>query len=133
MKRRLGLMTMNTLKLNGEHSHYLNTSESAGVKRGKFQPYDPKQPAVLRTKIWIEGWHGVMYGGGIGLLLGLYVLFFPLWMTVSPAWYTYTQWYVIMAITILSCMTILGLGAAVLGSNIINRERKPQQPAIPGG
>jgi hypothetical protein len=30
-------------------------------------------------------------------------------------------------------MTILGLGAAVLGSNIINRERKPQQPAIPGG
>lgn len=133
MKRRLGLMTMNTLKLNGEHSSSLNTSESAGVKRGKFQPYGPKQPALLRTKKWIEGWHGMMYGAGIGLLLGLYVLFFPLWMTVSPAWYTYTQWYVIMAITILSSMTILGLGAAVLGSNIINRDHKPQQPATPGG
>jgi hypothetical protein len=75
-----------------------------------------------KTHLRNEAQHGLWYGAGIGLLMGVYILFFPLWITVSPAWYTHAPWYAILAITTLSCMLIAGCGAAVLGAHVSNRK-----------
>lgn len=72
------------------------------------------------THLVNEAMHGIGYGACFGVLLGVYVLFCPLWVTVSPAWYTNAPWYVIVSITTLSSILLLGCGAAVLGSHVLN-------------
>jgi hypothetical protein len=69
-----------------------------------------------------EGERGLTYGMGLGLLAGLYVVFFPHWITLSPSWYTDASWYVVLAICILAGSIFFGLGAAILGANIYNTD-----------
>lgn len=85
-------------------------------------PPPASENIAATTHLRNEAQYGLWYGAGIGLIIGLYILFFPLWITVSPAWYTHAPWYAILAITTLSCMLIAGCGAAVLGAHVSNRK-----------
>jgi hypothetical protein len=81
------------------------------------------------THLLNEAMHGLGYGSCIGLGLGVYILFCPLWITLSPAWYTKAPWYTILLITTLACMLLMGCGAAALGANVLdNNNNKPTRP-----
>lgn len=109
--------------VHGKNNMRANAVDSSGAKPLLAdQPQDAQQ-LLANTKLMNEAWHGVWYGAGVGLLLGAYILYFPLWITVSPAWYTGAHWYVIMAITILTSTLVLGVGAAVLGAHVLQRRR----------
>ncbi len=48
----------------------------------------PEANAIEATNTLHEGLKGILMGAGIGLLGGLYVLYFPKWFTDSPTWFT---------------------------------------------
>ncbi len=100
-----------------------NAVDSSGAKPLMANQPQGAQQLMANTKLMKEAWHGVWYGAGVGLLLGVYILYFPLWITVSPPWYTGAHWYVIMAITILTSTLVLGVGAAILGAHVLHRRR----------
>lgn len=99
------------------------TRRSLEAMSSLFQPLTPTQ-GTGKTHLRIEAQHGLWYGAIIGVLIGLYVLFFPRWITVSPVWYTHASWYEILAITTFSSMLVAGCGAAVLGAHILKRRSR---------
>ena len=114
----------NTWILNGRIAHHSkSTSHSHTFERGAipFKTLYAPDGSTARTHLRHEAQHGLWYGAGIGFLIGVYILFSPRWITVSPAWYTHAHWYVILAITTLSCMLVSGCGAAVLGAHVQKR------------
>ena len=78
-----------------------------GTNLGKLQP----ATATEATNTINEGLKGVLMGAGLGLLGGLYALYFPAWVTESPLWFTNASDWVILSVT-----TLIGaLAAAVEG------------------
>ena len=100
-----------------------------GIELGKLQA----ATALEKSNIIHEGERGVLIGAGIGLLAGLYVLKFPPWLTNSPLWYTNTQWYIVLAITIFAGTFSVAFGAALLGVNIFNSDLKRYKSRIDKG
>lgn len=119
MKRRPGLITMDATPPNIEPSLYLNAADSSGGAQHTLRSAGDTAPVIATSQVWVEAWHGAFYGGGLGLLLGGYVLFFPQWVTVSPTWYMQAHWYTVIAITMLAGMGLMGLGGAILGAHVI--------------
>jgi hypothetical protein len=117
------LIALETLTRYRRKNVYTNpTDNHSSAELIELQP-SHGYTAVAQTHVLKEAWHGMWYGAGIGLLIGAYILFFPLWITVSPAWYTSAHWYVILTITTITSMLLLGLSAAVLGSHVLSRRR----------
>lgn len=80
-----------------------------------------------------EGEKGIFYGMGFGLLAGLYVLFFPKWVTVSPTWYSNAPWYVVLSITTAIGALFVAAGAAILGVQLFNTDLAQYQKRIAQG
>jgi len=100
-----------------------------GTDLGELQPAN----AVDATNTLNEGMKGILMGAGLGLLGGLYVLYFPLWFTDSPPWFTSASWYVILGVTMLMGAAAAAFGAALLGFNILNTDLKRYQNRIDDG
>ncbi|MES2637086.1 MAG: hypothetical protein V4605_07140, partial [Pseudomonadota bacterium] len=97
---------------------------------GKLQPAS----AIEATNTFNEGLKGILMGAGIGLLGGLYVLYFPPWFTDSPVWFTTdTHPIVILAITALMGAAAAALGAAMLGVNLLNTDLNKFKKRIDDG
>lgn len=80
-----------------------------------------------------EGEKGIFYGMGLGLLAGLYVLLFPKWVTVSPAWYSDAPWYVVLSITVTIGALFVAIGAAILGVQLFNTDLAQYKKRISQG
>lgn len=80
-----------------------------------------------------EGEKGILYGMGFGLIAGLYVLFFPSWVKISPTWYTQSPWYIVLIVTIFSAAVMTAIGAALLGTNILNSDMNKYKDRIAKG
>ncbi|MES2579303.1 MAG: hypothetical protein V4552_02055 [Pseudomonadota bacterium] len=89
-----------------------------GVKLGNLRPAS----AIEATNAVHEGFRGVLLGAGIGLLGGLYVLYFPLWLTDSPPWFTNASPLTILVSTGLMGAAAAAFGAALLGVNLFNTD-----------
>jgi hypothetical protein len=89
--------------------------------------------AVEGSNLLHEGEKGLLYGMGFGLLAGLYVLFFPSWLTTSPTWYSQSPWYVVLMVTISLGAIFTAIGAAFLGVNIFNTDLKQYKNRIGKG
>lgn len=125
MKRKPALILFDSEPTRGRQRIYSKvTASTLASLRTLLHPLQHENPPSP-TKQWAEGGHGILYGAAIGLVIGAYVLFFPLWITGSPAWYTHAPWFVIMAVTTFSSMLLLGLGAAMLGAHVLKRSKKP--------
>jgi hypothetical protein len=85
------------------------------------------------TNMLHEGEKGIAYGMVFGLISGLYVITFPLWITVSPAWYSDAPWFVILGTLILIGGLMMAIGAALLGMNIFNSDLKQYKSKIEKG
>jgi len=82
----------------------------------------PEANAIEATNTLNEGLKGVLMGAGIGLLGGLYVLYFPKWFTDSPTWFTNASPFAILIITVLMGAVAAAFGAALLGVNVLNSD-----------
>ena len=82
----------------------------------------PEANAMEATNTLNEGLKGVLMGAGIGLLGGLYVLYFPKWFTDSPTWFTNASPLAILIITALMGAAAAAFGAALLGVNVLNSD-----------
>jgi len=82
----------------------------------------PEANAMEATNTLNEGLKGVLMGAGIGLLGGLYVLYFPKWFTDSPTWFTNASPFAILVITALMGAVAAAFGAALLGVNVLNSD-----------
>lgn len=80
--------------------------------------------AIEATNTLHEGLKGILMGAGLGLLGGLYVLYFPKWFTDSPTWFTNASPLAILAITALMGAVAAAFGAALLGVNLLNTDLK---------
>ncbi len=89
-----------------------------GVDLGKLQ----HASVIDATNAVHEGFRGILLGAGIGLLGGLYVLYFPQWLTDSPAWFTNASPLTILASTSLMGAAAASFGAALLGVNLFNTD-----------
>jgi hypothetical protein len=85
------------------------------------------------TNMIHEGEKGLVYGVAFGIVSGIYVLTFPLWVTVSPAWYNDAPWFVIMGILILFGSLAMAFGATLLGVNIFNTDLNQYKQKIEEG
>lgn len=85
------------------------------------------------TNMLHEGGKGILYGMAFGLLSGIYVLTFPLWLTISPAWYSNAPWYVVIGILIFVGGVLMALAAALLGVNIVNTDLNKYKSKIDQG
>jgi hypothetical protein len=92
-----------------------------------------KANAVEGSNLLHEGEKGLLYGMGLGLLAGLYVLFAPSWLTSSPTWYSQSPWYVVLLITVSLGAIVTAIGAAFLGVNIFNTDLKKYKSRIGKG
>ncbi|MES2501619.1 MAG: hypothetical protein V4545_03350 [Pseudomonadota bacterium] len=100
-----------------------------GTDLGLLQP----ATAAEATNTINEGLKGVLMGAGLGLLGGLYVLYFPAWVTESPLWFTNTSDWVILSVTTLIGAAAAAFGAAMLGINILNTDLAKYQTRIDDG
>ncbi len=100
-----------------------------GTNLGKLQP----ATAIEATNTINEGLKGVLMGAGLGLLGGLYVLYFPAWVTESPLWFTNASDWVILSVTTLIGALTAAFGAAILGFNILNTDLAKYQSRIDDG
>lgn len=89
--------------------------------------------ALEATNTIHEGLKGILMGAGLGLLGGLYVLYFPAWFTDSPLWFTSASWLTILVITTLMGAVAAAFGAALLGFNILNTDLDRYQKKIDEG
>ncbi len=85
------------------------------------------------TNMVHEGGKGVLYGMLFGLVSGIYVLMFPLWVTLSPAWYTNAPWYVILGTLILIGGVSMAFAATLLGVNVFNSNHQKYKQQIEAG
>ncbi|MES2547510.1 MAG: hypothetical protein V4575_07355 [Pseudomonadota bacterium] len=90
-------------------------------------------PAIEATNTINEGLKGIFMGAAIGLLGGLYVLYFPPWFTESPLWFTNTSDWIILSVTTLAGAAAAAFGAALLGFNILNTNLAKYQSRIDSG
>lgn len=100
-----------------------------GTDLGLLQP----APATEATNTLHEGSKGILMGAALGLLGGLYVLYFPAWVTESPNWFTNASAWVILSVTTLVGAAAAAFGAAILGMNILNSDLKNYQERINAG
>ena len=89
--------------------------------------------ALEATNTFHEGLKGILMGAGIGLLGGLYVLYFPKWFTDSPTWFTNASPVAILIITALMGAAAAAFGASLLGINILNTDLKQFKKRIDDG
>ena len=89
--------------------------------------------AIEATNTIHEGLKGILMGAGIGLLGGLYVLYFPKWFTDSPTWFTNASPIAILLITALMGAVAAAFGAAILGFNILNTDLRQFKKRIEDG
>ena len=108
------------------HIHFL---AAPGADLGDLQ----HATAIEKTNVIHEGFRGILFGAGLGLLGGLYVLFVPPWLTSSPLWFTHSPWYVILAVTTIFGAVVTAIGAAVLGVNLFNTNLERHKKAIRQG
>jgi hypothetical protein len=99
------------------------------INLGKLQA----ATALEKSNMVHEGERGMLIGAGLGLLAGLYVLSFPPWITKSPLWYTNSDWYVVLLVTILAGAFSVAFGAALLGVNLFNSDLKRYKNRIDKG
>jgi len=99
------------------------------INLGKLQA----ATALEKSNMVHEGERGVLIGAGFGLLVGLYVLNFPPWITKSPLWYTDTDWYIVLLVTVLAGAFSVAFGAALLGVNVFNSDLKRYKNRIDKG
>lgn len=118
------LIVLDTLTLYRSKKAYSYAADNSGSAAFFELSQSDGHTIKVTTNLLIEAWHGGWYGAGIGLLIGAYILFFPLWITVSPAWYTSAPWYVILAITTITSMLLFSSSAAVLGAHVLNSDLK---------
>lgn len=85
------------------------------------------------TNMIHEGGKGIIYGMLFGLVSGIYVLTFPLWVTVSPAWYNDAPWFIVLGILIFFGGISMAFAAMLLGVNIFNSDLKKFKPKIEKG
>ena len=100
-----------------------------GTDLGPLQPAS----AMEATNTINEGLKGVLMGAGLGLLAGLYVLYFPTWFTQSPVWFTNASNWVILSVTTFVGAAAAAFGAAMLGINILNTNLEKFQQRIDSG
>lgn len=93
----------------------------------------PEANAIEATNTLHEGLKGVLMGAGIGLLGGLYVLYFPKWFTDSPTWFTNASPLAILVITSLMGAAAAAFGAALLGVNVLNSDLRQFKKRIDDG
>jgi len=113
-------------RVNEKDIHFL---AKLGTDMGKLKTAS----ALEKTNIIHEGQRGVLIGAGVGLLVGLFVLIFPSWITYSPLWYTNSHWYVVLAVTMLAGAISVAVGAALLGVNVFNADLKHYKNRIDKG
>ncbi|PPC85852.1 MAG: hypothetical protein CTY37_07300 [Methylotenera sp.] len=89
-----------------------------GTNLGLLQP----ATALEATNTFNEGLKGILMGAGLGLLGGLYVLYFPAWFTDSPLWFTNASDFAILTVTTFIGAVAAAIGAALLGVNILNTD-----------
>lgn len=89
--------------------------------------------ALEATNTFNEGLKGILMGAGLGLLGGLYVLYFPAWFTDSPLWFTNASPFAILSVTTLIGAIAAAIGAALLGVNILNTDLNKYQARIEDG
>jgi hypothetical protein len=99
------------------------------INLGKLQA----ATALEKTNMIHEGERGMLIGAGLGFLTGLYILYFPPWITKSPLWYTDTHWYIVLLVTMLAGAFCVALGAALLGVNLFNSDLKRYKNRIDKG
>lgn len=85
------------------------------------------------TNMIHEGEKGIIYGVVFGLISGVYVLTFPLWVTVSPAWYNDAPWFVIMGTLVFFGAISMAFAASLLGVNIFNTDLNKYKSDIEQG
>ncbi|WP_020168354.1 MULTISPECIES: hypothetical protein [Methylotenera] len=93
----------------------------------------PEANAIEATNTLHEGLKGVLMGAGIGLLGGLYVLYFPKWFTDSPTWFTNATPLAILVITSVMGAAAAAFGAALLGFNVLNSDLRQFKRRIDDG
>ena len=93
----------------------------------------PEANAIEATNTLHEGLKGILMGAGIGLLAGLYVLYFPKWFTDSPTWFTGASPVAILVITALMGAVAAAFGASLLGINILNTDLRQFKKRIDDG
>jgi hypothetical protein len=113
-------------RVEGKNIHFL---AKPGTDLGNLQ----SASALEKTNIIHEGERGILWGAGFGLLAGLYVLKFPLWITKSPSWYTNSHWYIVLIVTMLTGAISVAIGSALLGVNLFNSDLKHYKSRIDQG
>lgn len=93
----------------------------------------PEANAIEATNTLHEGVKGILMGAGLGLLGGLYVLYFPKWFTESPTWFTNASPLIILVSTALMGAIAAAFGAALLGVNLLNTDLKQFKSRIDHG
>ncbi|MBX9676661.1 MAG: hypothetical protein K2V71_08685 [Methylotenera sp.] len=89
--------------------------------------------ALEATNTFNEGLKGILMGAGLGLLGGLYVLYFPAWFTDSPLWFTNASDFAILTVTTFIGAVAAAIGAALLGVNILNTDLTKYETRINDG
>lgn len=100
-----------------------------GTNLGLLQP----ATALEATNTFNEGLKGILMGAGLGLLGGLYVLYFPAWFTDSPLWFTNASDFAILTVTTFIGAVAAAIGAALLGVNILNTDLTKYETRINDG
>lgn len=93
----------------------------------------PEANAIEATNTLNEGLKGILMGACIGLLGGLYVLYFPKWFTDSPTWFTNASPASILIITALMGAAAAAFGASLLGINLLNTDLRQFKKRIEHG
>ena len=96
-----------------------------GVNLGKLRPAS----AVESTNVVNEAQRGILIGGVIGLLIGLYMHYFQPWITESMN----VHWMVIVGALTVFGATISAVGAAIFGTNFFNDDLKNYESKIEQG
>lgn len=96
-----------------------------GTDLGKLQAAS----TVESTNIINGGERGILIGGGIGLLVGLYMHNFQPWTTASLD----VHWVVLVAITTAMGALVSAFGAALFGVNLFNTDLNKYEDKIAAG
>ncbi len=100
-----------------------------GTNLGLLQP----ATVVEKSNLVVDALRGILIGAVLGLLAGIYVLIFPAWMTETPAWYTFSAWYVVLSITTLIGAIFMAFASALIGAHLFNNHLGRYQSRINKG
>lgn len=85
--------------------------------------------AIESTNVVNEAEKGILIGGAIGLLIGLYMHYFQPWITESMN----VHWMVIVGVLTIFGAALSAIGAAVFGTNFFNDDLKNYESKIEQG